>query len=82
MTLQQFNGLEETLQARTLWNRGVHIGTREDEVYQYMLYQIDAFYVEVWYHVELEVVHRFRSFADTEALEPYLDQIDIYMLLT
>lgn len=81
MTLQQFNGLDKTMQARTLWSRGVHIGTRDDEVYQYMLYQVDAFYVEVWYHIELEVVHRFCTFIETERLEPYLEQIDIDGLL-
>lgn len=82
MTLAQFKGLDDTSQARTLWSHGVHIATKDDEVYQYMLYQVDAFYVEVWYHVEFEVVHRLRPFDSMMELDPYLDQIDISVLNT
>lgn len=81
MTLQQFNGLEEIMQAAILWKRGVHIATRDDQVYQYLLYQLDSFYVEVLYHVEFEVIHRFRTFSNTSQLEPYLEPLNITDLI-
>lgn len=78
MNLKQFNGLEESVQIGVIWNNGVHVATRDDSVYQYLLYQVDSFYVEVWYHIELEVINRFLAFEHTDRLEPYLQQIDIY----
>ncbi|HEV7779667.1 MAG TPA: hypothetical protein VGO58_00295 [Chitinophagaceae bacterium] len=78
MDLRQFKGLEESVQIGVIWNNGVHVATRDDNVYQYLLYQLDNFYVEVWYHIELEVIHRFQAFEDTERLDPYLRGINIY----
>jgi hypothetical protein len=78
MNLRQFQGLEVTIQIGVIWNNGVHVATRDDEVYQYLLYQLDNFYVEVWYHIEFEVINRFIAFDDIDRLEPYLQRIDIY----
>ena len=75
MTLYQFNLLDEMEQAEAVWE-GVHIAEREDEEHKILLYQIDSFYVEVFYHKEYNVIRRFRSFASTEQLEPYLKQMD------
>jgi hypothetical protein len=78
MDLRQFKGLEESVQIGVIWNNGVHVATRDDSVYQYLLYQLDDFYVEVWYHIELEVIHRFVAFDNMDRLEPYLQESDIY----
>ena len=77
MNLKQFKGLEETIQIGLIWTHGVHVATRDDLVYQYLLYQLDDFYIEVWYHVELEVIHRFLAFDDMNRLDPYLAEMDI-----
>jgi hypothetical protein len=77
MDLRQFKGLEESVQIGVIWNNGVHVATRDDNVYQYLLYQLDSFYVEVWYHIELEVIHRFLAFEDMDKLDPYLLEINI-----
>lgn len=79
MTLSEFRALNETEQKEAVCE-GVHIGTRYDEDHDILLYQIDAFYVEVYYHRECEVIRRFRSFRNTEQLTPYLRQIDISAL--
>jgi hypothetical protein len=78
MDLRQFNGLDESVQIAMIWDNGVHVATRDDEVYQYLLYQLDSFYVEVWYHIEFEVINRFIAFNSLDRLDPYLQQIDIY----
>jgi hypothetical protein len=77
MKLRQFKGLDETVQISIIWSSGVHVATRDDIVYQYLLYQVEDFYVEVWFHIELEVIHRFLAFEDMDRLDPYLEAIDL-----
>jgi hypothetical protein len=48
MTLYQFKAMDEMEQAEAVWD-GVFIADREDEEHKILLYQIDAFYVEVYY---------------------------------
>ena len=79
MTLYQFNALDEMEQAEAVWS-GVHIGERRDEEHNILLYQIDSFYVEVYFNRELNVIRKFRSFSSTDQLGPYLDSIDIKQL--
>lgn len=72
MKLSDFLELDEMEQAETLWDKGVHIGERDDAVYRYILYQVDGFYVEACYHKEYNVLRQLHVFDDTEGLEPYL----------
>lgn len=77
MTPQQFINLDEMEQAETLWDKGVHIGERFDEVYSILLYQIDGFYVEAFYNREHNSLVRFEVFSDMNELAPYLNRIDV-----
>jgi hypothetical protein len=63
-------------QQEAIWD-GVLVADREDEEHKILLYQIDSFYVEVYYHKEYNVIRKYRSFASTEQLEPYLRKIDL-----
>ncbi len=76
MTLYDFIALDEQEQAEAVWN-GVFIADREDQEHRILLYQIDSFYVEVYYHKEYNVIRRFRPFSSTDQLQPYLEQINI-----
>ncbi len=76
MTLYQFLALDEMEQQEAIWE-GVHITNREDEEHRILPYQIDSFYVEVFYHEELNVIRRYRPFSSVEQLEPYLEQINL-----
>jgi len=76
MTLYQFNALDEMEQAEAVWN-GVFLGDRRESEHRILLYQIDAFYVEVYYHLEYNTLRRFRSFSSCDQLDPYLTQIDL-----
>jgi len=76
MTLYQFNQLDEMEQAEAVWS-GTHIADRQDKEHNILLYQIDGFYVEVYYHREYNVIRKLRSFSSVTQLEPYLNQIDI-----
>ena len=77
MTLYQFNLLNETQQAETLWDKGVHIAERKENEYIVLLYQIDGFYVEVFYDQKKNGIKRFRSFSSIEQLGPYLEKISV-----
>ena len=77
MTLYQFNLLNEIQQAEMLWENGVHIGERKKEEHTIVLYQIDGFYVEVFYHRGLNEIKRFRSFSSVDQLMPYTNKISI-----
>ena len=76
MTLYEFRALDEMEHQEAIWD-GTHIGNRHDEDHDILLYQIDAFYVEVFYHREHNVIKRFRAFQSPGQLAPYLRQIDI-----
>lgn len=76
MTLYQFNQLDEMEQQEAIWE-GVLIADREDGEHKILLYQIDSFYVEVFYHQEYNVIRRYRSFSSTEQLAPYLEKIKL-----
>ncbi len=53
MTLYQFNLLNEMEQMEAIWD-AVKLAEREDETFQYNLYQIDKFYVEEQIHIRVE----------------------------
>lgn len=62
MTLYEFNALDETGQQKAIWE-GTLIADREDEEHKILLYQIDGFYVEVFYHKSYNVIRSYRSFS-------------------
>jgi hypothetical protein len=63
-----FIALDEAEQAEAIWE-GVLIGDREEDEHKILLYQIDAFYMEVYYYKEYYVIRRFRPFLSTDPLE-------------
>jgi hypothetical protein len=78
MTLEQFQLLDEARQAETIWE-GSFIADREDEGYKILLYQVDAFYVEVFYDKASNAIQRHFAFSSTDLLEPYLEKIKILL---
>ncbi len=80
MTLDHFNHLDEIKQAEALLNYGVLVAERLYRDFTIFLYQIDLFYAEVYYNNNFCIIQGFRGFAETSALEPYLEEIDITAL--
>jgi hypothetical protein len=57
MNLYQFQLLSRLAQAAVICNRGVYLSTRESSEYTIDLYQVDNFYVEVFFsHTDNEVI--------------------------
>lgn len=80
MTVTDFTYLDETQQAEALLARGIFLTERLYKNFIIFLYQLDNFYVEVYHNLKFNVMQGMRSFEDDEALEPYLDTIDISCL--
>ena len=81
MTLDEFTLLNETKQAETLLARGIFLTERLYKNFTIFLYQVDDFYVEVYHNLRFNVMQGMRSFQDDDALQPYLETIDISCLL-
>lgn len=72
----QFIQADEMEQAEAIWS-GKQVAMRADDVHDILLYQIDGFYVEVYYHREYNVIRKFEPIASKDQLLFYGDQIDI-----
>lgn len=81
MKMNKFNCLDELRQIELIWSAGVLIGSRQEGFYKILLYQIDAFYVEVFYQYFQGKMAKIKSFSDTDQLGPYLKNINIEPLL-
>ena len=81
MDLYQFKLLNHSDQAQAVWDFGVHVATRYSSHVTILLWQLDCFYVELFYDgIENEIV-KIRPFKSTLPLDPYLQQTDVTTLL-
>lgn len=67
MTLAQFNSADEMEQAEAIWS-GVQLNQRDDGIYTILLYKIDDFYVEVYYHKQYNVIRKFEALYEYELM--------------
>ena len=79
--IQQFDTLSKEHQQDLLLKKGIFLAEREDGPFRIMLYQLDGFYVEVYFFNLYNKVAFFQTFEDTEALQPYLEQVDVKPVL-
>lgn len=77
MTLFDFQLLEDSEKIDVLYEEGVYIGKRKDGNRTVLLYQLESFYVEVFYRKHRRYVTRVHCFSSTALLDPYLEQIPV-----
>ena len=65
------------LKAQTLKRHGTFLYVRKEANRDVVLYQLDGFYVEVFFDANAARQVTFRTFTDTDDLNPYLLEIDI-----
>ena len=80
MKLREFNLLNEINQAKALLSSGVLLTERLCRDLTIYLYQVNNFYVEVYFNNIFGMIQGFRGFDSTTALDPYLEEIDISSL--
>lgn len=81
MTLAQFNKLKIEEQQKAVLINGVFLGERKDPPLRMMLYDMENFYVEVFFLTRYNKVAWFNGFQSTKKLEPYLQKIDVSSIL-
>src|SRR6476620_789908 len=80
MHFLEFLRLREDDQLETLWYNGEQIGRRKDGEFLILLYQVEGFYVEVFYHTKKKLITKYVSFEDTDRLDPYISQMDLSLV--
>lgn len=77
MTLLQFRSLPGDVQRQVVLYKGVFLFGRNGVNATAKLYQVDGFYVELFFDQRMSEVTRLVAFEDTAKLEPYLRQVDV-----
>lgn len=62
---------------KTILKDSVHVASRPGFFCMIALFQVDDFYVEVFYNKKTNEVGRIKTFYSTDLLDPYLKYIDI-----
>lgn len=79
--MMHFNTLSKQDQQNLLLKQGTFLAERTDGPFRIMLYQLDNLYVEVYFFNLYNKVAFLETFSDTDALEPYLQQMDLNHML-
>jgi hypothetical protein len=82
MTMVEFRQLELPEQIADLYEHGVYLGKRKEEELAVLLYQLDCFYVEVFYKTYRKDVLEIQVSESVLVLDPYLEQIDLEFLVS
>ena len=77
MTLFDFQLFAQREQLDLLYQQGVYIGKQKKIDTVALLYQLDSFYVEIYYRKYRCHVLALRCFTAMEKLDPYLDQVPV-----
>ncbi len=77
MTLFDFRNLPDTVQIDILYSEGIYVGKRKHGTSIVVLYQLESFYVEVFYTKYRRYIRNINSFQSTAFLNPYLELIDV-----
>lgn len=77
MKLFDFKLLSKEEQTALVYEHGVYIGKRKYVDQFVLLYQLESFYVELYYWKYRHSISAIKSSALTSILDPYLEQIEV-----
>jgi hypothetical protein len=77
MTMPEFYILSYNEKIDLLYKEGVYIGKQKERHLTKVLYQLDSFYVEIYYKKYRQFINQVKCFTGTDRLDPYLLQIDV-----
>ena len=77
-----FSLLEENEQLDILFKDGVYIGKRKEGGRSILLYQLEGFYVEVYYLKHRSHAVKVKCFRSTLFLDPYLEDFPVNHLVS
>lgn len=76
MKMREFQSLSEKKKVAILYQHGVYIGKKWDK-YISLLYQLEGFYVEIFYKKYRKHIFKMICSESTSILDPYLEQIPL-----
>ena len=62
--------------------KGVYLATRSGYKFDFSLYYVTDFFVEIWYTKDSREVGLIRGFTETSCLTTYLDEINLVDITT
>jgi hypothetical protein len=77
MTPHFFNTLNQGVQQKLLLRKSVFLSERQTDDFVILLFQLESFYVEIYYLKESDEIVFIKCFECTDDLEPYLEKINI-----
>ena len=77
MTFDQFRSLPKDIQRNVVKHCGVFLFGRSGVGVFVKLFQVESFYVEIYFDEKMSEAMHIRSFTDTKNLEPYLRLVDV-----
>lgn len=77
MLQNEFYVLPTEKQIALLYEEAVYLLKRKYGEFDILLYQLDGFYVEIYYRKYRQHIHSIYSFESTDLLERYLHMVDI-----
>ena len=80
MTLHQFTRLTQDEQATATWQNGTFLAIAAMDHIKILLYQLNSFYVEVFYNEHTSKIERFNSFSSIEQSDPCVESGDLFGL--
>ena len=80
MTRQKFVSLPSPSKKNVLLRFGSFIAERSNSLFRVMLYELDGFYVEIYFLRWSKKPFVYNTFRSTDRLNPYLRQIDLSTL--
>ena len=77
MHIRQFDVMDGISKTEVLSKFGVFLAERTDGCFRITLYQVENFYVEIYYHTTRFFYICIRSFDEVSELNAYLQNVDI-----
>lgn len=77
MVLSEFILLTQSEKINLLYEKGVFVGKRIDGKQSVALYQLDSFYIEIYYKKYRTFISHLHYSSSTKILNAYLHQINI-----
>lgn len=81
MTIFDFKLLSQREQLDLLYEQGVYVGKRKQGDTTVILYQLESFYVEIFYSKYRCFILAVSCFSSMHRLDPYLSQVDVEHLV-
>lgn len=77
MTFEQYCSLPKDMQRKVVKHCGAFLFGRTGAGVNVILYQVESFYVEIYFDEKMSEAIRIKAFEDTRHLEPYLRMVDV-----